>query len=132
MGTTMICGIGIDVVEIARLEEMVSRWGERFIERVFTAEEIAYTAGKVNRAASLAVRFAAKEAFSKALGTGWDNDFRWKDFSIRNRAGGQPVAILSAPMQERLRGTRILLSLSHSDHYAAAVVILEHVEGRDE
>lgn len=121
----MISGIGIDVIEISRIQEMEERWGTRFSGRVFTPEEIAYCSGRNNRAASLAVRFAAKEAFSKALGTGWDGSFRWTDFSVRTLAGGQPVAILSPAMQTRLQNTRILLSLSHSDHYAVAVVIIE-------
>jgi len=124
----MIVGIGIDVVEISRIKEMEERWGARFAERVFTEEEIAYCSAKSNRAESLAVRFAAKEAFAKALGTGWDGTFQWKDFSIRALSGGKPVAVLSASMQNRLRNTRIHLSLSHSDHYATAVVILEDAE----
>jgi holo-[acyl-carrier protein] synthase len=124
----MITGVGIDVVEIPRLKEMEARWGARFVERIFTEEEITYCSAKSNRAESLAVRFAAKEAFSKALGTGWDADFQWKDFSIRTLAGGKPVAVLSASMHGRLQNTRIHLSLSHSDHYAAAVVILEEAE----
>lgn len=121
----MIRGIGIDVVEIARIEEMLSRWGARFTTRVFTEEEIGDTSGRANRAASLAARFAAKEAFAKALGTGWNSEFRWKDFSIRSSAGGQPVPSLSESMQARLPGTRIVLSLSHADAYAVAVVVLE-------
>jgi len=128
----MIHGIGIDVVEISRIHEMETRWGARFVERIFTPEEIAYCAPRVKRAASLAVRFAAKEAFAKALGTGWNEEFHWKDFSIGNDVGGRPVAVLSPPMQKRLQNVRILLSLSHSEHYATAVVILEDAERRDE
>jgi len=121
----MIRGIGIDVVEIARIEEMMRRWGNRFGERVFTDEELAYAGDRANRAASLAARFAAKEAFAKALGTGWDRAFNWKDFWVRSTDGGRPVAVLSPSMQQRLGDARVLLSLSHSDHYAVAVVLLE-------
>ena len=128
----MIKGVGIDVVEISRIKKIEERWGARFVERVFTEEEIAYCSAKADRAESFAVRFAAKEAFAKALGTGWDENFQWKDFSIRTLAGGKPVAVLSTPMQSRLQNTRIHLSLSHSDQYAAAVVILEDVKQRDE
>lgn len=128
----MITGVGIDVVEISRLKEMEERWGARFVERVFTEEEIAYCSAKSNRAESFAVRFAAKEAFAKALGTGWDGNFQWKDFSIRTLSGGKPAAVLSESMRNRLQNTHIHLSLSHSDQYATAVVILEDAESRDE
>lgn len=127
----MIIGIGIDVIEISRIREMEERWGARFIERVFTEDEIAYCSAKSNRAESYAVRFAAKEAFAKALGTGWDGNFQWKDFSTRTISGGKPVALLSIAKQHRLLNTRIHLSLSHSDHFATAVVILEDVKQHD-
>jgi len=110
---------------------MEERWGARFIERVFTEDEIAYCSAKSNRAESYAVRFAAKEAFAKALGTGWDGNFQWKDFSTRTISGGKPVALLSIAKQHRLLNTRIHLSLSHSDHFATAVVILEDVKQHD-
>jgi holo-[acyl-carrier protein] synthase len=121
----MIHGIGIDVVEISRINEMETRWGARFTERIFTAEEISYCASRASRAASLAVRFAAKEAFAKALGSGWDHEFQWKDFSIGSQVSGKPLAVLSPSMQERLKNARIHLSLSHSEQFAAAVVIIE-------
>lgn len=127
----MIRGVGIDVVEIRRIEEMISHWGPRFTKRVFTEEELSDSADRADRAASLAARFAAKEAFAKALGTGWDSNFNWQDFSIRKQASGQPTAILSASMRKRLLGVRILVSLSHSDTHAVAVVVLEDVEVRD-
>ncbi len=128
----MIVGLGIDVVEISRIKEMEERWGARFIERVFTKEEIAYCSAKANRAESYAVRFAAKEAFAKALGTGWDGNFQWKDFSVNTEPGGKPSAVLSTSMQKKLQNNNVHLSLSHSDQYATAVVILEDVKQRDE
>jgi len=128
----MIQGIGIDVVEITRIDEMIKRWQARFVDKVFTPEEIAHGASRSDRAAALAARFAAKEAFAKALGTGWDARFRWKDFSTRSTAGGQPVAVLSPSMQKRLENVRIHLSLSHSELFAAAVVILERAKLSDE
>jgi holo-[acyl-carrier protein] synthase len=128
----MILGVGIDVIEISRIDDMEKRWGTRFSERVFTPEEIAYCSDRSNRAASFAARFAAKEAFTKALGTGWDGSFRWKDFSIHTLPGGRPVAVLSPSMRARLPETTIHLSLSHSDHYAVAVVVFENIERHDE
>lgn len=121
----MICGIGIDLVEVARMETMLARWEERFLARVFTPEEIAQCEARVSRAASYAARFAAKEAFVKALGTGWDERFSWQDFSIGNDAAGKPIPILSARMQARLANINIHVSLTHSDHYASAVVVFE-------
>lgn len=128
----MILGVGIDVIEISRIAELEKRWGTRFIERVFSTEEIAYCNNRSNHSASFAARFAAKEAFTKALGTGWDGSFRWKDFSIHTLPGGRPVAVLSPSMKARLPETIIHLSLSHSDHYAVAVVVFENIERRDE
>jgi holo-[acyl-carrier protein] synthase len=128
----MIQGLGIDVVEIARIDEMIKRWEARFVAKVFTPEEIAHCADRSDRAAALAARFAAKEAFAKALGTGWDANFRWKDFSTRSAAGGQPLAVLSPAMQKRLEHVRIHLSFSHSELFAAAVVILEETKLNDE
>lgn len=121
----MICGIGIDLVEVARMEAMLARWQKRFLARVFTVEEIAQCEARVSRAASYAARFAAKEAFAKALGTGWDGHFSWQDFSIANDATGKPIPILSARMQARLADVKIHVSLTHSDHYASAVIVFE-------
>lgn len=121
----MICGIGIDLVEIARMETMLARWQERFFARVFTAAEIAQCGSRVNRAASYAARFAAKEAFTKALGTGWNEHFSWQDFSVGNDGAGKPIPILSARMRARLAGIDVHLSLSHTDHYATAMVVFD-------
>ncbi|MDZ7343039.1 MAG: holo-ACP synthase [candidate division KSB1 bacterium] len=121
----MICGIGIDLVEIARLETLLARWSKRFLERVYTPEEIAAAEGRADRAVRLAARFAAKEALAKALGTGVDGNFSWKDFAVRNQADGCPQPVLSARLAERLKGVKIHLSLSHTEQYAVAVVVLE-------
>jgi holo-[acyl-carrier protein] synthase len=121
----MICGIGIDLVEIARLETLLTRWPQRFLERVYTPEEIAASEGRANRAAVLAARFAAKEAFAKALGTGITENFSWKDFAVHNHADGRPQPVLSSRLAKRLKGVEIHLSLSHAEQYAAAVVVLE-------
>ena len=121
----MISGVGIDIVEIARMAAMLARWQNRFLDKVFTAEEIALCDGRAHRAASYAARFAAKEACAKALGTGWNESFAWKDFSIHTAADGRPLPILSPRLQARLRTTKVHLSLSHSELHATAIVILE-------
>jgi holo-[acyl-carrier protein] synthase len=124
----MLCGLGIDIVEIARIEEMLTRWPERFVERVFTPEEIALCESRASRASAFAARFAAKEAFAKALGTGVDKDFSWKDFAVGHQSNGSPMPVLSSRLAARLKNIKIHVSLSHSDHYATAVVILETID----
>jgi len=123
----MISGIGIDLVEVRRMDALITRWATRFIAKVFTNEERSYCDGRANRAASYAARFAAKEAFAKALGTGWDQDFSWKDFSVRTEPNGRPRPSLSSRMKTRLGDKKIHLSLSHTDEYATAVVVIEVV-----
>ncbi len=124
----MIQGLGIDIVEIARVEAMLARWQNHFVQRVFTPKEIALCESRTNRAAAFAARFAAKEAFSKALGTGVDKDFSWKDFAVGHQSNGSPMAVLSTRLAGRLKNIKIHLSLSHSDYYATAVVVLEKME----
>lgn len=124
----MIYGLGIDIIEIARVETMLTRWQNHFVQRVFTPEEIAICESRTNRASAFAVRFAAKEAFSKALGSGVDKEFSWKDFAVGHQSNGRPLPVLSARLFNRLKNIKIHVSLSHSDHYATAVVVLEKTE----
>lgn len=123
-----VYGIGIDMVRIDRIEAGLTRWGDRFLEKVFTAFEKQACGAKKNRAACYAVRFAAKEAFAKALGTGVRAPLFWKDMEIRNDPSGKPVLVLS----ERARGfVRNLgvhawhISLTDDGLYGAAVALLE-------
>jgi len=116
--------VGVDIVEIDRIARMVERWGERFLNRVYTPGELAYSRG---RAPQLAVRFAAKEAVMKALGTGrWG--VSWREVEVVRRRGEPPSVRLSGRALERARqmGLRTLaLSLSHSRDYAVAFVVGE-------
>lgn len=121
----MIIGVGIDLVEIARIAAMLARWPQRFVARVFTPEEIAACEPRSSPAAALAARFAAKEAFAKALGTGVDKNFSWQDFAVHNASNGKPLPRLSARLAARLQNVTVHVSLSHAEHYATAVVILE-------
>lgn len=128
----MILGIGSDLVEIARIEHIVNQHGERFLTRVFTENEIAYAKGKINMAATLANRFAAKEAMVKALGTGISQGIHWQDIEVKNTSEGQPLISLHNRAAEILRSrapkgstTQIYCSLSHSQAYAHAVIVIE-------
>ncbi len=124
----MIIAIGIDIVEISRIEETMARQGERFLKRVFTLSERGYCDGRSSRIASYAARFAAKEAVMKALGTGWDKGISWQDIEVIRGESGPPSIHLAGLALERFHsvgGKRIHLSLSHSRDTAIAQVIFE-------
>jgi len=124
----MILGIGIDIQEIQRLELAITRSGERLLKRTFTSAEIRYCRRQSQASQHFCGRFCAKEAFFKALGTGWAKGLGWTDVEVvRNRAG-RPALKLSGRAAEwaaRAQVKKIWLSLSHSREYAAATVILE-------
>lgn len=124
----MIVAIGIDLVEIARIEEVFTRRGERFRMRVFTEGEISYCERRASKHASYAARFAAKEAAMKALGTGWSNGVGWKDVEVVSGPSGAPTIQLHRKAFERMRelgATRAMVSLTHSGNLAMAQVVLE-------
>lgn len=124
----MIVGIGTDLAEVDRIREAIERHGRRFIERVYTAAEIAYAERKANRFERYAARFAAKEAAMKAIGTGWRHGVRWQDFEVANLPGGKPILAfhgVAAGFAEKLGVRNISLSLTHTALQAMAVVILE-------
>src|SRR5262249_48635754 len=87
----MIVGTGIDITEVPRMAEALARFGERFLRRVFTEEEIRYCESKANRIERFAARFAAKEAAMKALGTGWSRGIRWRDIEVFRQPGARPT-----------------------------------------
>jgi holo-[acyl-carrier protein] synthase len=125
----MIVGLGADVVEIRRIRQALKHQGERFIRRIFTAAEQEFCEARRDPAPHYAVRFAAKEALFKALGTGWAKGLSWQDVEVVRREQDAPILVLSdaAEKQSQELGTRsIHLSLSHSDDSALAVVILEN------
>ena len=124
----MIVGTGVDIAETSRLEATLERYGERFKKKVFTPEEITYCDRFKNRAERYAARFAAKEAAFKALGTGWGRGVRWLDVEITHLPSGKPELILTGRALEvagELGVTRRSVSISHSDRYVVAHVILE-------
>ncbi len=126
----MIVSIGIDIVEVYRIRETISRT-PRFVERVYTASERAYCEAKGAAAAqSYAARFAAKEAFLKALKTGWRGKITWHDMEIQSDADGVPTLKIEGEARkilENLGANKIHLSLSHTTEHAVAQVILENV-----
>lgn len=124
----MVIGLGTDLIEIERIERSVARFGERFLERVFTPGEIAYCHAKKGSAESFAARFAAKEAGAKALGTGISRGVGWKDFEVRRLPGQRPELHLSGralEIAEALGIQRVSLSLTHSRAMSMAVVVAE-------
>src|SRR5271168_1451906 len=87
----MIVGTGIDIAEVPRIAAAISRFGERFLRRIFTPGEIRYCESKANRVERYAARFAAKEAGMKAIGTGWNHGVAWQDIEVSREPGGRPT-----------------------------------------
>ncbi|MFK0383412.1 MULTISPECIES: holo-ACP synthase [Rhizobium/Agrobacterium group] len=128
----MIIGMGSDLIDIRRVENSLNRFGERFTHRCFTDIERAKSDGRKNRAASYAKRFAAKEACSKALGTGLANGVFWKDMGVVNLPGGKPTMALTNGAAKRLETmlpaghkANIHLTITDDYPYAQAFVIIE-------
>jgi holo-[acyl-carrier protein] synthase len=124
----MIVGTGVDLVRIERVRRLVERWQDRFLERVFTPEEVRYAFGRRDPAEHLAARFAAKEATLKALGTGLSMGVRWREMEVRRARGQRPTLALSGRTADlgAARGIRTLhLSLTHDGEYAMAQVLAE-------
>ncbi|QRM54817.1 holo-ACP synthase [Sinorhizobium sp. BG8] len=130
----MIVGIGSDLIDIRRVEKSLERFGERFTHRCFTEIERRKSDGRKNRAASYAKRFAAKEACSKALGTGLAQGVFWKDMGVVNLPGGKPTMHLTGGAFERLAKlmppgyeARIHITITDDFPLAQAFVIIEAV-----
>jgi holo-[acyl-carrier protein] synthase len=130
-----ILGIGVDLVENARIEHSLDRFGERFLHRVFTAGEIEYSQSMKYPARHLAARFAAKEAVSKAFGTGIGKAMGWKDIDVRRKPSGEPYLVLEGGAKKlaaERQVSRVSISLSHTEHHAMAVVVVESAVSADE
>nr|WP_321483336.1 holo-ACP synthase [uncultured Cohaesibacter sp.] len=130
----MIIGTGNDLIDIRRIEKSLDRFGERFIQRVFTEKEIARSERKAQRAASYAKRFAAKEACSKALGTGLSHGVFWRDMGVSNLSSGKPTMVLTNGARERMQsmipdGFVPQIDLTITDEYpiAQAYVIISAI-----
>ncbi len=130
----MIIGIGNDMIDIRRVERTIERYGERFLERVFTPIERAKSDGRAARAASYAKRFAAKEACAKALGTGFRQGVFWRDMGVVNLPSGRPTLELTGGAARALarltpEGHEVRIDLSITDDFptAQAIVIISAV-----
>lgn len=122
----MVLGVGIDIIEVARVQSVTERFGERFLHRILRPSELAYCRSFVRPAPHVAARFAAKEAISKAFGTGIGAALGWQDMEVARHDSGQPYLILHGGGSEWLRergGGTVHLSLSHTEHYASAVAV---------
>ena len=123
-----VIGIGVDLVECARIQHSLDRFGERFLHRVFTEGETAYSNSMKFPARHLAARFAAKEAVSKAFGTGIGKAMGWRDIDVQKKPSGEPFLVLSggaAELAKKMGVTKSHITLSHTDNYAMAQVVLE-------
>jgi holo-[acyl-carrier protein] synthase len=124
----MVLGIGIDIIEVGRIQASYERFGERFLNRILHPNEISYCLSHKLPAPFLAARFAAKEAISKAFGTGIGAQLGWHDMEVARKESGEPFVILHPAGQKLLdqRGAHtVLISLSHTQQHAAAVAILQ-------
>lgn len=124
----MIVGSGIDLVEIARIQQSMDRYGQRFLNRIYTAAEQAYCLRKRKAAESLAARFAAKEAGAKALGTGISRGVSWLEIEVVRERGGRPALRFTGRARhiaDHLGASHAALSITHTAELAMASVVLE-------
>lgn len=124
----MILGLGVDLVEVARVAKACQRFGERFLKRLFLEDEIRYCQSYADPMPHLAARFAAKEAVSKAFGTGIGPCLGWQDIEVRRHDSGQPYVVLHGKgtrLLAEMGGTNVHLSLTHTGTHAAAVAVIE-------
>jgi holo-[acyl-carrier protein] synthase len=120
--------MGVDISEIDRIEAAIARYGDAFLERIYTPREVQYCERHKNKAERYAARFAAKEAGMKALGTGWRFGVRWRDIEVANAPGGKPTLNLMGVAREfadKMGVKNISLSITHSGNLALAQVIFE-------
>ncbi len=123
----MIAGNGIDIIEVGRMKSVVDKWGTRLLEKIFTDEEIRYSAGKSFPAQHFAARFASKEAVAKAFGNGSSGQLRWRDIEVLNDRNGKPRIKLSGrarQLKEKEKIDEIIISISHTRNHAVASVVL--------
>lgn len=124
----MILGVGIDIIEVARIQASFEQFGDRFLRRILLPDEIAYCLSYKHPGPHLAARFAAKEAISKAFGTGIGAQLSWQDMEVRRKDSGEPYLVLHGKGLELLAqrgGQAVHISLSHTNTYATAIAVLE-------
>lgn len=121
----MIRGIGIDIIEVARIEANIHKYGQKFLDKVFTEEEQKYCQSFRQSSKNFAGRFAAKEAVVKALGTGLTGGLSWTDLAILNNEQGKPYLALTDTFKKHFKNPLIHISISHCQEYATATAIWE-------
>ena len=124
----MIIGTGLDIIDVERIRQIHERWGERFLKKFLRAKEIEYCLSVRDPAASIAARFAGKEAISKAFGTGIGGRINWHDIEIVHDAKGRPEVKLhggAKSLLQEMGGMEVQVSLSHSEGQAAAMALLQ-------
>ena len=129
----MIFGIGIDTIEVARIRRAIETYGDQFLNRIYSEEEIRYCSRKPRLYEHYAARFAAKEAYAKALGTGARRKFTWRNVVVQNEMSGRPFLTLRDEMAGRARAIigsdfRVQISLTHTRDIAEAIVTIENLE----
>ncbi|HEX9252629.1 MAG TPA: holo-ACP synthase [Ignavibacteriaceae bacterium] len=121
----MVIGIGIDIIEIERIKISIDKFGDSFLNKIYTKNELEYCLAKHNKYQHLAARFAAKEAIYKALATEWEKGTTWKSIEITNEPNGLPVVAFFGKLKDFLSEDKdIKISLSHSEHYVTGVAII--------
>src|SRR5215471_19384052 len=123
-----VIGIGVDVIECSRIQRSIERFGDRFLQRVFTEGEIEYSMSMKFPERHFAARFAGKEAVAKAFGTGIGKTVGWRNIDIQKKGNGEPFLVFSGPAKAVTteRGvTSALITLSHTEHHAVACVVFE-------
>jgi holo-[acyl-carrier protein] synthase len=120
-----IFGVGIDLVKVSRVREALERFPDRFRSRVFTPSEVTFCEGLADKYPSYAGRFAAKEAFSKALGTGLRGAIGWNEIDVLDNEKTRPTIKVTGRAEKILAGRRVHLSISHLPDYATAIVVIE-------
>jgi len=123
-------GIGIDLVKVSRIKAVMERFPNRFKTRIFTKNEIEFCENRANSYLSYAVRFAAKEAFAKALGTGLRGKIAWRDIEVVDDELSKPSLVITGKALKILGKRKVHTSLSHTEDYAAAIVIIEDTPTR--
>jgi len=123
-----IGGIGVDIVDVERMKTAIDAWEQTFVKKMFTDGEIAYCTSKKTPHKHFAARFAAKEAVSKAMHTGWSGTFRWQDVEVVNQPSGEPRVVLHGKVATALAGSIVHLSISHTETTVVAFAVIEKMK----
>lgn len=124
----MIKSVGIDIVDVMRFQKLMDRWGHRFAGRILTKQEIELCTNKANSVASMAARFAAKEAMIKCLPTNKNLVWKWHEMQVLSEPDGKPIVKMSGLIGDFVNGLKIHISLSHSQKSAIAMIVLEELD----